>query len=224
MKKLLIALCLNLIVGSGIFAQTADEYKKNEFFAGFSTQALDRGRYTNINGFEGSYVRNVSRYLGIKGDVSAAYRNEKFNFPTLIFVGNGTINTGPTGTGTGTTTTTTGSTTTTAVRTEIKESQYNFLGGVQIRDNKSKARLRPFGHALAGVGHYRNTYEGSNRLFSNFNDTFQQTGFAAAIGGGLDVRINDHFDIRAIQADYNPIRFSGYWSNNFRFGFGIVIK
>ncbi len=95
---------------------------------------------------------------------------------------------------------------------------------MQVRDNASKARLKPFGHALAGVAHYRNKYENStnNTDFTRFS--FYETGFAAAVGGGLDVRLTDRFDIRAIQADYNPIRIGNQWSNNFRFSVGVVFK
>lgn len=228
MNKLLTALCLIIVAGVGVFAQTTDEYQKNEFFAGFSSQALDSGRYTNINGFEGSYVRRINRYVGIKGDVSGAYRRERFDLPSVVFIGNGTF---PINTTTTTTTTTTGTTTAAAaIRSENNYSLHNFLGGVQVRDNASQARLKPFAHALAGVAHYRSKFETSGGVIfggptrSGFSDTFEQTGFAAALGGGLDVRITDRFDIRAIQADYNPVRFDGYWSNNFRFSVGVVFK
>lgn len=45
---------------------------------------------------------------------------------------------------------------------------------------------------------------------SEFDDRltdFDDAGFAAAFGGGLDVRLNDRIDIRVIQIDYNPMRF-----------------
>lgn len=199
MKKTLTALCLTFITAVCAFAQTDGEYNKNEFFVGFSHQQIDRGNYDGFNGAEGSYVRNVNRYLGIKGDVSGAFKNYKFESSFITNTGTQTF------------------------RSENKESLYNFLGGVQIKDNASKARLKPFGHALAGVAHLRNKYSNSSNNV-NFNGTFTNTGFAAALGGGLDIKINDRFDFRAIQADYNPVRFSGYWSNNFRFGIGLVIK
>jgi len=45
-----------------------------------------------------------------------------------------------------------------------------------------------------------------------------------AFGGGLDIRLNDRLDIRAVQVDWNPIRSGGVTTNNLRFGVGIVIK
>ena len=201
MKKLITALCLTVITSVCAFAQTAaDDYNKNEFFVGFSHQQVKRGEYDSFNGAEGSYVRNVNRYFGIKGDVSAAFRNDEFSGSFVT----------PTGT--------------TTFRSENKDSLYNFLGGVQVKDNASEARLKPFGHALAGVAHYRSKFENSTNNTSVFDGTFLVTGFSAAVGGGLDIKINDRLDFRAIQADYNPVRINGSWSNNFRFGIGLVIK
>ena len=124
MCKFIKAFCLTIALSVGVFAQTTtDEYNKNEFFVGYSNQQVDRGDYTTHHGFEGSYVRNISRYFGIKGDVSGAYKDDTFEFRTI----NGT--------------------TTTTFRAKSRNSLYNFLGGVQIKDNASEARFKPFGHA-----------------------------------------------------------------------------
>jgi opacity protein-like surface antigen len=45
---------------------------------------------------------------------------------------------------------------------------------------------------------------------SQFDDSladFDDAGFTAAIGGGLDIRLSDRVAIRAIQVDYNPMKF-----------------
>ena len=55
----------------------------------------------------------------------------------------------------------------------------------------------------------------------NFTDS--ETGFAAAIGGGIDYRISDRLDVRAVQFDYNPTRLFDGTQHNFRIGVGIVI-
>lgn len=195
MNKFITAFCLALISSVCAFAQTG-EYNKNEFFVGYSNQQLDTGDRTTLHGVEGSYVRNFSRYVGVKADVSAAYRNEDFRttFQNSTF------------------------------RSETKSSLYNFLGGVQVKDNASEARLKPFGHALAGVAHNRARVKSSGGVFSSQNFTYHDTNFAAALGGGLDIRINERFDLRAIQADYNPIYSDGGFAHNFRFSIGLVIK
>jgi len=200
-NKLITAFCLAIISGVCVFAQTGEEYNRNEFFIGYSNQQVDRGEHTTFNGFEGSYVRNVNRYFGIKADVSGAYRNEDFQ---------GTFQTAP-----GVTST---------FRTETKNSIYNFLGGVQVKDNASEARLKPFGHALAGVAHVRAKIRGSGSSLPTQNFTFHDTGFAAGLVGGLDIKINDRFDLRAIQVDYNPIYTERRFENNFRFSIGLIIK
>jgi hypothetical protein len=41
-------------------------------------------------------------------------------------------------------------------------------------------------------------------------------------GGGIDFRVGDRFQIRAIQVDYNPVRVFGQTDHNLRLGAGIV--
>lgn len=210
MNKLIKIIFLTAILSISAFAQTnGDDYKRNEFFVGFSNQQVENFDRDSYNGFEGSYVRNVRRYVGIKGDFSVAFRRDRFNgsIPDPI----------------------TGATVAT-FNLKSNNSIYNFLGGVQIKDNSSKARFKPFAHALAGVAHFRNknrvtcTSGNCPAAFTPDSYTFSDTGFSTAFGGGLDIKINDKIDFRAIQADYNPIRANGQWSNNFRFGIGVVFK
>jgi len=79
----------------------------------------------------------------------------------------------------------------------------NFLGGIQIKDNSSEGTWKPFAHALVGVG--RTSADLSE--FDNRLEDFEDAGLAGAIGGGLDVRLSPRVDLRAIQVDYNPMRF-----------------
>lgn len=209
MNKIIKALCLAMILGICVFAQTdnSDEYKKNEVFVGYSNQqvGLNFDRQT-FNGFEGSYVRNFTRYVGVKGDVSGAYNSNTFTTGSLN--SNGGFST---------------------FRVEVDSSVYNFLGGVQFKDNANKGRLKPFGHALAGVA-YRRFNTRNPRCVSNCNNTVStpflfngsENGFSAAVGGGLDVKITDKIDIRALQVDYNPNFVNGGRSDNVRFSTGIV--
>ena len=114
---------------------------------------------------------------------------------------------------------------------------HNILGGIQFKDNSTDAgTLKPFAHALAGVGR-------TAADLSEFDDDlfdFDDAGFAAAFGGGLDVRLSDRIDLRVIQVDYNPMKFDfsdfgavgipgtptptsdRRWLHNFRIGIGIV--
>lgn len=222
MKKLIIGAFLFALSATFSFAQTlvTDDFKKFEVFGGYSNNQVDTGANNtsgnsvqnffndreSFNGFNASGVGNINRYVGIKGDVSGHYKNFRVNIPAI-----GTVP---------------------ATTAEIDASLYNFLGGVQVKDNATEgSRLRPFGHALIGVAHARSKVD--NSFFSSAFcqqpgvDCRQQisesdTGFAAAIGGGLDVKATERFSIRAIQVDYNPNRFNGSFDHNFRIGVGVV--
>ena len=212
MKKFFLSLALTAVAGSAAFAQT-DEYKKGEVYVGFSHQQVDTGitpdddfsevvgRREPFNGFQVSGVYNISRYVGIKGDISGAYNNTRFSF-TLP----------PSD----------------RVAFDTNNSLYNFLGGVQFKDSASDARVKPFAHVLAGAGHGRVKVKNVDcnpvAVCTGLQGTTSETGFAGAFGGGVDVKLNNRVDLRLIQVDYNPIRFDGATSHNFRFGIGFVFK
>ncbi|HEY0050452.1 MAG TPA: outer membrane beta-barrel protein [Pyrinomonadaceae bacterium] len=214
MNKLIPAFCLTIISSVFAFAQTTD-YKKSEFFVGYSNGQVDTGANSgdgvdeffddrlSFHGFNGSAVVNVNRYVGIKGDVSGTYKTNEFSFPV-----------------------TTGTTTNT-VSFKTKSALYNFLGGVQVKDNASTGRLKPFAYALAGVGHGRIKVSNvSCPLGVDCSDFVgdSETGLAGAFGGGLDIRVNDNIDFRVVKVDYNPIRFDSGTQHNIRLGIGVVFK
>lgn len=193
---------------SAAFAQS-DEYNKIEFFGGYSINRVDLGADANqinrelggsrnFQGFEASVTGNVSKYVGVKFDVSGHYKDFAFNVPGV------------------------------ANQPRVEASLYNFLGGVQIKNNSKARRVQPFVHALAGAARTR----------AKLNDAFcretlgtvcpaefqdAETGFAAALGAGLDVKVNKRFSLRVAQVDYNPVWSGGERENNVRFGFGIVL-
>ena len=212
MRKLLF-LAIAIIASSSIsFAQSTADYNKWEFFGGFSHNRVDTGiddsdfdlddvidEREGFNGFNASVTGNVTRYLGLKFDVSGHFKNKEF----------------PTGFGTS--------------FVELDSSVFNFLGGVQLKDNSKEARFKPFGHALVGAARVRNKVSFSPdfcvAIFPSpcpvdFTDT--ETGLAGAVGGGLDFRVSDRVDVRAIQVDYNPTRLDGTTQHNFRVGVGLV--
>jgi hypothetical protein len=211
MNKLVWAICLSVVLNVSVFAQSDsdDDYNKNEYYVGYSNQQVSSGNRSTFHGFEGSYTRNLSRYFGIRGTVSGAY-----NRRTLL----GTLTDPTTGAY--------------SFQQDNNRSVYNFLGGVQIKDNASKARFKPFAFALGGVAVNRSQFKNLACTSSNCpatipvfpNATFTSTNFSAAFGGGLDIKINDKIDFRAIQVDYNPVFNGGSVRNNFRFGVGIVFK
>ena len=220
MKKLLLAFCLTII--SSIFAFAQSDIKRAEFYVGYSNNQVEAGNGNNgnnngtavqnffdnrlsFNGFEVAGVANVSRFFGIKGDFSAAYRNKDF-----------------------TNTAATSGTTSTTVGFQTKNSLYNFLGGVQVKDNTSEAKFKPFAHALVGVGYGRSNVSNVNcsstvstSTCSNLVVGNSDTGLAGAFGGGLDVKLSNKIDLRVIQVDYNPVHLNNRTQDNVRFGAGI---
>jgi opacity protein-like surface antigen len=205
-------LCANVAVGQ-------DDYRRFEFFGGYSHNRVDVGpvedfdpeddlEFSDIfderegfNGFNASVVGNFHRLWGVKFDYS--YHQKSFEFgvdETTIRV-------------------------------------HNILGGIQVKNNSTEATLKPFVHALVGVGR-------TSADLSEFDDDlsdFDDAGFAAAFGGGLDVRLSPRIDLRVFQIDYNPMRFDftdfgavgipgtptpidqKRTLHNFRIGIGIVI-
>lgn len=209
-RSMLIA--LTVIACASVAAAQSGDYKKFEFFGGFSHNRVDTGIGDNnpslrdiideregFNGFEVSATGNLSRYFGLKADFSGHFKSQTFPFGNLS-----------------------------GASVDVDSRLFNFLGGVQLKDNASESTFKPFAHALVGAAHSRNRVE--------FNQvaciaivpspcapfTESETGFAGAFGGGIDIRASDKVDVRVIQFDYNPTRLFDSTQHNFRIGVGIV--
>lgn len=215
MKRTITAFAFVVIASIYSPAQT-DEVKRAEFFAGyaFGSAGANFGSggaaapvfedRVSQHGFNGSAVLNVSRYVGIKGDVSGTYKNGRFSFQ----VPSG-IQSNPTVT----------------VAFDAKTSLYNFLGGVQIKDNSTRKSIKPFAHAMIGAAHRSNKISGGGFACVGIIPcpaSNTETGFAGAFGGGLDVRLGKGVALRVFQMDYNPIKFNAGTDHNFRFSTGLV--
>ena len=82
-----------------------------------------------------------------------------------------------------------------------------------------RKRVVPFAHALFGFAHLRTETNEFGPLL-----TFSDSSFAMALGGGLDVRVNDHLAIRAFQIDYLRTNFFGETQNKGRIAAGVVFR
>ena len=102
------------------------------------------------------------------------------------------------------------------VRENIKT--YSLLFGPRFSVRKSK-KITPFVHALFGVSRIRTETNEFGPPVS-----FTDTSFGMAVGGGLDVRLNDRFAIRAVQMDYLRTRFFNQTQNKGRVAVGIVMR
>ncbi|HSE31591.1 MAG TPA: outer membrane beta-barrel protein [Pyrinomonadaceae bacterium] len=201
-----------IIVACASIAAAQDDYKRWEIFGGYSHNRVDTGigdddpelgdfidEREGFHGFNASVTGNLTRYFGLKFDVSGHYKSRTIPFGTAA---NGV---------------------------SINSRLYNFLGGVQIKDNSTESTFKPFAHALVGAANGRNRVNFSNDVCVliapspcpvDFTDS--ETGFAGAFGGGIDIRASNRIDIRVIQVDYNPTRLFDSTQHNFRIGVGIV--
>jgi len=93
-----------------------------------------------------------------------------------------------------------------------------FLFGPRFAIGKRK-RVTPFVYALFGA-----TRLNVKLTIGNENFYASDTGFGLALGGGLDVKVNDHLAIRAFQLDYFRPTFFGETHNRGRLAFGVVIR
>ena len=189
MRRLLTLAALILVCAPAALAQS-DEYKKWEFFGGYSALQFDNiggdtdntavdevlGGRNTLRGFELSLTRNVHKYIGIKFDYSLHLREDEFSRPA----GSGTVD----------------------------STLQNYLGGIQVKNNETDGpRFKPFAHALFGFAHQKVDVD-SPQLSSVFGfDDFHanETSFAMAFGGGIDIRLNKRIDVRAGQIDWNII-------------------
>ena len=210
MQKLLLStLFLSLCASMGL-AQSSAHYNKVEFYGGYSRAELPSNIKTVIidgspvapctsagantlgknfqnffckrrgfNGFDTSITYNFTRYFGVKGNVTGHYKSDRF-VDTFGAVTD-TINS--------------------------KERLYNFLGGVQVKDNGEAGRFKPFAHALFGLARQPVTQvqTSAQSASDNFTTKDNATSFAMKLGGGIDVRVNRKVDIRLVEFDYNPI-------------------
>jgi hypothetical protein len=198
MRKLLMAAMFVACTSSFAFAQT-DDYNKYDVGVLYSHNRVDVGvEDPNQNFFdEREGFHGVE--LSAKGNVSryvGLKGSYSFHRKSFDIAGN-----------------------TAATTFDVDANLHQFLGGVEFKDNARETGVKPFAHVLAGVGHARADVSNATVSFDE-----SETGFAAAIGGGVDFRINDRVDFRAIQFDYNPTRDNGQTSHNFRVGIGIIFR
>ena len=99
----------------------------------------------------------------------------------------------------------------------IKEDAHSVLFGPRFSCRGK--RLTPFAYALFGFTHFHQSATVSGQRLSDAD-----TGFSSALGGGLDVKLNNRIAIRAFQLDYFRPNFFGEAHNRGRLAFGVVLK
>ncbi len=96
---------------------------------------------------------------------------------------------------------------------------YSFLFGPRFYLGKGD-RIRPFAEGLFGGIHAQEGIIGLDLT----TDVQTDTAFATALGGGLDVQLKKHIELRAIEADYLISRLFSSTQNNVRISTGIIFR
>lgn len=94
---------------------------------------------------------------------------------------------------------------------------HSFLFGPRV--SVRRKRVTAFAHALFGTSHINSDATELGQVF-----LFSDNSFAMALGGGLDININDRFAVRAIQVDYLRTRFFDETQNKGRVTVGVVFR
>jgi hypothetical protein len=97
---------------------------------------------------------------------------------------------------------------------DINVNAHTFLFGPQFSYRKNPS-FTPFMHVLVGAMRGSRGYIGISQ---------PKTDFAAAFGGGFDLKVHKHIAIRAIQADYIVTPFLDLRQDNIRLSAGIVLR
>ena len=100
---------------------------------------------------------------------------------------------------------------------EERQKVYTYMVGPKF--SLRRKRVIPFAYALFGGLHIssRDTIFGQRFSASD-------TGSSIALGGGLDVRLNDKIAIRAVQIEYLRANFFNEVHNRGRLSFGVVLR
>jgi hypothetical protein len=99
----------------------------------------------------------------------------------------------------------------------VKQNAHSFLFGPRFSFRGK--RLTPFVYSLFGATRFA-----ESAVISGQRVSAVSTGFSMAIGGGLDVKVNDRIAIRAFQLDYFRPIVNDEPNNRGRLAFGVVLR
>ena len=211
MKRFFSVTSLVLVVSLSTMAQ---DYPKAEVFGGYSFLHSDdslsfRAPGATLHGWNASITANLNRWFGLTADFSGHYDSSSSNavITTPGFPGFPVPSPLPTFT--------------TSVRSDTNI--HTFMAGPRFSYRKSE-RVTPFAHLLFGVTRRHAETEISSSLFGRTSFSDNESGFAGAVGGGLDVSLGGNLALRVIQADYQLTHVFGNNSNNARISTGIVFR
>jgi len=199
MSRIGALLCLTVLFS---FRALAQEVPRAELFGGYSLLRPGSLFERQVkHGWNAALTVPVTKWLGITSDFDGFYKSSQASLVTPF--------------------------SNRLLAYDYKQTFHSFLFGPQFSWRRHP-RITPFGQLLIGVG-YR-TIRVENRgpvpplIESPFVSNFSDSGFAAAAGGGVDLKLSDKFTYRLFQADYLNDQADLGTRNNFRFATGIVFR
>jgi hypothetical protein len=203
-RKWICVLGFLCLVSIAAFSQ---EYPKVEFAGGYSYVNINPQVISsqNFNGGGGAFVYNFSSLFGIKADFDGYTGGTGW---TNYLKNHGYPVTGA-----------------------ANGNAFTYMFGPQIK--KHSGKFQPFGEALFGAFHSNgyatviNCLEGNDPCSSKSGNG-NNNGFAMEFGGGLDIPLSTHIQIRPVEVDYlythitaNHIANYSAGLNNFKYFGGV---
>ena len=200
------SICLFVfVVLATLVAAAQTEYPKVEVAGGYSYVNLNPqvASSQNFNGGGGAFVYNFSPIFGIKADFMG-YTGGTGWSNYLTQHGYGAVN--------------------------FSANAFTYMFGPQLK--KHSGKFQPFGEGLFGAVH-SNGYGTLIGCIENMgcgtkNGYGNNNGFAMEFGGGLDIPVSEHVQIRPVEVDYllthfgaNHIANYSATQNNFKYFGGI---
>lgn len=178
----------------------AQEAPRVEVFGGYALTKLTRPAgapvHPLLNGWDSELIFNVTPNLGVVADFGGYYGTPK----TLAARGCSACPITP--------------------GIDVPTKLHTFTFGPQL--SVRKGHFRPFGHALFGGGHLSVDSRDLSLLFRvPLPDS--GSGFAMALGAGLDTLITERFGWR-VQADYLSLDLNDVTNKTFRAATGVVFR
>jgi opacity protein-like surface antigen len=173
-----------------------------EVFGGYSYFRAEEGRVSSndLHGWNASVAANLNRWFGLVVDVSGHYDSDS-SLTEISVPGVPPI----------------------SFRVDSHRNIHTLLVGPRFSYRKVD-RITPFAHILVGGARVHTKAESEIDGTNNISFSFNDTAFAAAVGGGLDVRLSRGIALRLVQLDYLLLRSGGSTQNNARASVGIVFR
>jgi len=204
MRKLLISVLLALCAPAAALAQDAPRV---EVFGGYSYQTTEEE--IGGHGWEASIAGNFTDWFGVKADFSGHYGSDSERLSSIgLPILSPVVPPVP------------------GFMVDTDTREHRFMAGPQFTLRSD--RFSVFAHGLVGASRrnldFTYTLE-PNILISggSFEQTVKRTDFAAAVGGGVDIKISKGLAYR-VQADYAPTHDNGQTRDNARISTGIVFN